>query len=86
MNVQIYLHDSLSHAYVGDRLAFWGFGGSGTDLAKAKIVTKDNACDHRNTEAPPSPKHTLMLEHALEQHPDAAEFHIQSSRAGKEIT
>ncbi len=37
MNDQFYLQDSRNHAYVGDGLSFWGFGGSGniTDLAKA---------------------------------------------------
>lgn len=42
MDNQFYPQDGRSHAYVGDGLSFWGFGGSGyvTDLAKAQVFTK----------------------------------------------
>ena len=43
MNDQFYLQDSRNHAYVGDGLSFWGFGGSGyvTDLAKAQVFSRE---------------------------------------------
>ncbi|WP_339436383.1 MULTISPECIES: hypothetical protein [unclassified Pseudomonas] len=42
----------MRHCFVG--VSFWGFGGSGyvTDLTKAQVVTKDGACDHRDTDIP----------------------------------
>lgn len=54
MDDQFYLQESRNHAYVGDGLSFWGFGGSGyvTDLAKAQVFTRDGACDHRDTDIP----------------------------------
>ncbi|AVE04364.1 hypothetical protein CYL20_07340 [Pseudomonas palleroniana] len=54
MDDQFYLQDSRNHAYVGDGLSFWGFGGSGyvTDLAKAQVFTWGGARDHRDTDIP----------------------------------
>lgn len=51
---QFYLQDSRDHAYVGDGLSFWGFRGEGyvTDLDKAQLFTRDDACDHRDTDIP----------------------------------
>lgn len=91
MNDQFYLQDAREHAYVGDGLSFWGFGGSGyvTDLSKAQVFTRDGACDHRNTDIPWPKAYVdararvgvdcqyVELSEALEQYPDAAEFYIQ---------
>src|SRR5471032_2549711 len=91
MDDQFYLQDSRSHAYVGDGLSFWGFGGSGyvTDLAKAQVFTRDGACDHRDTDIPWPKAYVdararagvdcqyVTLSEALDQYPDAVELYIQ---------
>ncbi|WP_457967710.1 hypothetical protein M1D68_16135 [Pseudomonas sp. R4-84] len=91
MDDQFYLQDSRSHAYVGDGLSFWGFGGSGyvTDLDKAQVFTKDGACDHRDTDIPWPKAYVdararvgvdcqhVTLSEALDQFPGAPEFYIQ---------
>ena len=91
MDDEFYLQDSRNHAYVGDGLSFWGFGGYGyvTDLSKAQVFAREGACDHRDTDIP-WPKayvdarvrvgvdcQNVTLSKALDQHPDAAEFYIQ---------
>lgn len=52
MTDQFYLQDSRSH--VGDGLQFWAKGGHGyvTDLDKAELFTKEQACRHRDTDIP----------------------------------
>jgi len=91
---EFYLQDGRDHAYVGDGLSFWGFGGSGyvTDLDKAQLFTKSGACDHRDTDIP-WPKayvdararvgvdhQCVTLVEAFEQHPDAPEFYLQKPK------
>lgn len=91
MSDQFYLQDSRPHAYVGDGLSFWGFGGSGyvTDLDKAQLFTKECACDHRDTDIP-WPKayidartrigvdcQYVTLSEAFDQYPDSTDFYIQ---------
>jgi len=91
MKDQFYMQDSRSHAYGGDGLSFWRFGGTGyvTNLAKSQVFTMDGACDHRDT-AIPWPKayidararvgvdcQNVTLSEALDQPPDAAEFYVQ---------
>lgn len=95
MDDEFYLQDSRSHAYVGDGLSFWGFGGSGyvTDLTKAQVFTRDGACDHRDTDIPWPKAYVdarsrvgvdfryVTLSEALAQNPDAAEFYIQKPQS-----
>ncbi|GFM83136.1 hypothetical protein PSCICN_38280 [Pseudomonas cichorii] len=47
-----YLQDSRSH--VGDGLLFWARNGVGyvTDLDKAELFTREQACSHRDTDIP----------------------------------
>lgn len=89
MDNQFYLQDSRS--YVGDGLSFWGLGGFGyvTDLSKAQVFSKEDACNHRDTDIP-WPKayidararvgvdcQYVTLSEALYHHTDATEFYIQ---------
>jgi hypothetical protein len=49
---EFYLQDSRSH--VGDGLTFWAKDGRGyvTDLDKTELFTKEQACNHRDTDIP----------------------------------
>lgn len=52
MTRQFYLQDSRNH--VGDGLQFWAKDGKGyvTDLDRAELFTKEQACSHRDTDLP----------------------------------